>query len=201
MEVPSFSLGSSAFTAEAWVYVDANASMLPIMTFGEGGGESELSMAIDSAGIMYAITVGLSGVGATSSSVPERTWVHLAWVYNGTGFNENAFDFFVAGVKYPADLRGGSTSPIPPASGLTIGRRARTDNVSFDGLIDQVRVSNGIKYYGDFTPSSVMDLDSDTLGLWMLDEGSGSVTLDTSGNGHDGTIVGATWNPDSACSE
>ncbi|MFC1766867.1 LamG-like jellyroll fold domain-containing protein, partial [Planctomycetota bacterium] len=31
------------------------------------------------------------------------------------------------------------------------------------------------------------------VGWWTFDEGDGTVTADISGNGHDGTIVGATW--------
>jgi len=35
-------------------------------------------------------------------------------------------------------------------------------------------------------------IDSDTiLGAWLLDEGSGDLTADTSGNGHDGTLMGS----------
>ncbi|MAF12246.1 hypothetical protein CMK11_17510 [Candidatus Poribacteria bacterium] len=31
------------------------------------------------------------------------------------------------------------------------------------------------------------------VGLWLLDDGSGDVATDSSGNGNDGAIVGATW--------
>jgi hypothetical protein len=31
------------------------------------------------------------------------------------------------------------------------------------------------------------------VGAWNFDEGSGTVAADTSGNGHNGTLVGATW--------
>lgn len=31
------------------------------------------------------------------------------------------------------------------------------------------------------------------MGHWQFDEGSGNTTVDSSGNGHDGTISGATW--------
>ncbi len=39
---------------------------------------------------------------------------------------------------------------------------------------------------------------SATIGLWLQDEGSGSVVSDSSGNGHDGAITyGGTWSTDS----
>lgn len=34
---------------------------------------------------------------------------------------------------------------------------------------------------------------TDLVGHWRMSEGEGSVAEDASGNGHDGTIVGATW--------
>ncbi|MBT3267006.1 LamG domain-containing protein [Candidatus Poribacteria bacterium] len=40
--------------------------------------------------------------------------------------------------------------------------------------------------------SAAVDPDS-VVGLWLLDGGSGDVAMDSSGNGNDGAIVGATW--------
>ena len=40
--------------------------------------------------------------------------------------------------------------------------------------------------YADIDPNSI-------VGLWLLDEGSGDVAVDISGNGNDGTIEGAKW--------
>ncbi len=36
------------------------------------------------------------------------------------------------------------------------------------------------------------------LGYWRFDEGQGTMARDLTGN-HDGTLVGATWNPTTAC--
>ena len=32
--------------------------------------------------------------------------------------------------------------------------------------------------------------DADLLGWWKLDDGTGTIAIDSSGNGHDGTFVG-----------
>lgn len=64
---------------------------------------------------------------------------------------------------------------------------------SFHGWIDEVRVSQGAKYSADFTPQRRLAQEPDTLALYHFDEGQGTVLKDTSGNGHDGEIVGATW--------
>jgi hypothetical protein len=44
--------------------------------------------------------------------------------------------------------------------------------------------------------STNLDLDSGLVGYWNFDEGSGTIAHDQSGNGHNGTIYGATWTTD-----
>jgi hypothetical protein len=53
---------------------------------------------------------------------------------------------------------------------------------SFSGWVDEVRISNVIRYTANFTPSNVpFTPDGNTVGLYHLDEGSGTTVLDTSG--------------------
>ena len=66
-------------------------------------------------------------------------------------------------------------------------------NSFFHGIIDEVRISNTARYTEDFTPEERFEPDEHTLALYHFDEGSGDVLKDSSGNGHDGKIVGAKW--------
>ena len=63
----------------------------------------------------------------------------------------------------------------------------------FHGTIDEVRISNIARYTEDFTPQRRFEPDEHTMALYHFDEGSGDVLKDSSGNGHDGKIVGAKW--------
>jgi hypothetical protein len=64
----------------------------------------------------------------------------------------------------------------------------------FYGLIDELRVSKVARYKADFTPpTSRFEPDADTLGLYHFDAAAGDVLTDSSGNKHDGKIIGATW--------
>ena len=65
--------------------------------------------------------------------------------------------------------------------------------VFFHGIIDEVRISNIARYTEDFTPQRRFEPDEHTMALYHFDEGSGDVLKDSSGNGHDGKIVGAKW--------
>jgi serine/threonine protein kinase len=63
------------------------------------------------------------------------------------------------------------------------------------GTIDEVRISDFVRYTENFPPAERFERDEHTLALYHFDEGEGDVLHDASGNGHDGKIVGATWVP------
>jgi hypothetical protein len=53
---------------------------------------------------------------------------------------------------------------------------------SFSGWVDEVRISNIVRYTGNFTPPNApFTPDANTVGLYHLDEGGGTTVLDTSG--------------------
>lgn len=67
------------------------------------------------------------------------------------------------------------------------------------GEINWLMISSGLKYSGNFTTPSLTvcpSADENTVLRYALDEGSGATAFDTSGNGNNGTIVGATWELD-----
>ena len=63
----------------------------------------------------------------------------------------------------------------------------------FTGVIDELRFSNTVRYDEDFTPAKRYEKDEHTIALYHFDEGQGEILKDSSGNGYDGTIVGAKW--------
>ncbi len=53
---------------------------------------------------------------------------------------------------------------------------------SFSGWVDEVRISNIVRYTGNFTPPSApFTPDGNTVGLYHFDEGGGTTVLDASG--------------------
>jgi hypothetical protein len=59
----------------------------------------------------------------------------------------------------------------------------------FDGTIDEVRISDVVRYSGDFQPwSAAFSADANTVGLWHFDEGMGQTVADDSASGNDGTL-------------
>jgi hypothetical protein len=85
-----------------------------------------------------------------------------------------------------------------PTSWSTVGMGAYAPNPGqndewYDGLIDNIRISEGVRYTESFAPMKILEVDTQTLALWNLEESSGDIVFDSSGNGHDGVIQGASW--------
>lgn len=78
----------------------------------------------------------------------------------------------------------------------TIGRATGTSG--FFGVLDEVRVYNvshtaseiSQMYFNNIIPRTGL------MGEWLFNEGSGTTALDSSGNGNNGTITGATYTTD-----
>lgn len=60
-------------------------------------------------------------------------------------------------------------------------------------MIGPTRISSNARYSGTFTPDWGWTDDSNTLALWNFGEAAGTTLGDSSGNGNNGTVVGATW--------
>lgn len=74
-----------------------------------------------------------------------------------------------------------------------------TDGGYKSGTLNWLRISDSARYTDDFAAPSLTvapAADADTVALYTLDEGTGSVAGDTSGNDNDGAITGAAWGAD-----
>jgi len=63
----------------------------------------------------------------------------------------------------------------------------------FNGLIDEVKVSNAAVYSSNFTPQTHLTAAASTMGLWKFD---GQTVNDSSTNSNNGTLQGATYSSD-----
>jgi hypothetical protein len=108
-------------------------------------------------------------------------WYHVAATYNGTQART-----FVNG----AASAGSNVGVLTQGTTLMMG--GFPDYSFFNGLIDEVRLSNIVRYSGPYTvPATPFTGDANTLLLWSLDTGIGQTAVDESGNGRDG-ILGST---------
>lgn len=124
--------------------------------------------------------------------------VHLAGVFDG-----RIPRLYVDGVLVDDDLvktlRGepsvmiGPDAATPPRikfAGQTI---VGVTSTMPDYIIDEIRISQTARYTSNFKPDEHFEPDDQTLALYHLDEGTGDKLVDSSGNGHHGTIHQAIW--------
>lgn len=122
----------------------------------------------------------------------QITWLAATW-------NGSEVELFVNGVRavtrpqvYPlAPTRGGLYLGGVPRERLP--EQEREAGRFFAGIIDEVRISRGVRYTASYTPVARLEADADTLALYHFEEGGGTRLEDSSGHDHHGRIVGARW--------
>ncbi len=127
---------------------------------------------------------------AQKQPLPRRLFIHLAGVYDG----KTEILFYVNGLLQKRTPATGKykVSPVAIALGANPDPNDRFTEF-FLGRVSTVRFSKVARYDADFTPQQRFEPDKDTVALYRFSEGTGEKLVDSSGNNHHGTIVGAKW--------
>jgi hypothetical protein len=120
-------------------------------------------------------------------------WYHIAATRDSSGTAR----IFVNGV-----LRGtltGTAAPTSSSGAFGIGEAGDALTEFFGGNLAEIRISSIARYAASFTPQTAnFSTDANTVALYHLDEGTGTVLNDASGNNRNG-IFGASpplWSSD-----
>jgi hypothetical protein len=186
---PSLRL-TGPMTVEAWVYVNSypsvNADTIAMKAdYVSSSNCHGWDIRIVQGVFGFTIMNNAIATAEASEAPPLQTWVHIAGTYNGTNIALWQDGALVVG-KAATSTLGSSTAD------LLMGKDVNP-NPYFDGIIDEVRLSNVVRYTAPFTPASRFTPDTNTVALWHFDEDQGTTLDDASGNGHNGAIYGATW--------
>jgi hypothetical protein len=127
--------------------------------------------------------------GSISSDPPYGVWFHYAVVLSQSGSKA-----YINGEEsyYYADWHEELTSDLVAAD-INVGRHSLSPSPDyyFSGKISNIAIYDFEVYSTTFVPSVLISEGSNFI--WRLDSGSGTIAYDSSGNGNDGTIDGATW--------
>lgn len=116
----------------------------------------------------------------SSCALPVGLWTHVALTCDSS----NYWILYVNGVD---TCEAGFTAE-PPSGDFLVGGNPNTE--CFNGWIDEVRLSNVLRYTTGFTPPAApFTKDGNTIALYHFDEGSGSVAADSSGSHFNLTLV------------
>ncbi|QDT35414.1 LamG-like jellyroll fold domain-containing protein [Thalassoglobus polymorphus] len=178
--------GSHSITLESYVTLHRAVGTSSIVSSQNGGGIGITTMGGDSAGIVLAQAPSKSRA-MYEQPIPIGKRLHLA----GT-WDQKQLKFFVDGkLVSTADApRGQFLNGVPH---FALGAYPAGRDGFLDGIIDEVRISRDVRYTEDFTPAPRLEKEAQTLALYHFDERAGSTLNDSSGNGHNGEIIGAKW--------
>src|SRR3989344_494681 len=154
----------------------------------------------DSIALFYRNSADTAWVGYSSDATyTDSNWHH--YVFTGTFGTAAAANLYVDGIKIVASWKDGtgSEAPITNNGALEIGRTSLPEY--FPGLIDEVRVYNRAlsateiqALYNSGAAKFAPPTDKGLVGYWSMNEGTGTVAGDGSGNENRGTLTGGpTW--------
>ena len=121
--------------------------------------------------------------------VTLNQWNHVAVMFDASAQH---FTISINGIlsSSPVSFTAGTFCSDPADQyKFTVGGNYWGDTDTFQGRIDEVRISDNVRYNTDFTPLNYFIPDANTKGLWHFEESSGSTSFsDSSGNGN--TLTG-----------
>ena len=147
-ETTSFGFGSGDFTIEAWAYLTTNGVFNNIVSAGVDASNGYRLDISTSNNLRFLAYIGSWATIITgSTSLATGQWYHLAVTRNG-----NNFDLWVDGSSDATTVSNSGTI-TEPTTKIEVGAVTTNSlNRSFNGYLDDVRVTKGIaRYTANFT--------------------------------------------------
>lgn len=170
---------TSDFTIELWFKTSVS-QIGTLLSAGDNWMTSGFLFALANNTGDYAYMQTPSGTAHWTGTVFDGVWHFLAMTFNNSTGHGTIYLDGVASTAVTMNPKTTSRIAIggflPPASAI---------QQVFNGDIDEVRISNNVRYTTNFDASTKKHLGSDanTLAYWRFQQGSGLTAADSSGNG------------------
>jgi hypothetical protein len=191
--------GLHDFTVSAWVNPRADTAWSRVFDFGTGTGVYMfLTVSAGGGPVRFAITTGGSGaeqqLNAPSGQLPLNTWTHLAVTLSGT-----TGTLYINGNPVATNT---NMTLNPSSLGNTTNNwigKSQFGDPNLNAAVDDFNI-----YSRALSASEVATLAGGQAGAgdvadYKFDEASGATAIDSSGSGHDATIVPAPPKPTITC--
>jgi len=164
---------------------------------GSNSGQSQAFLVFFNSSTILRLYKASNNVLVTIPSVADNEWHHFVWTWDG---DTNTATLYHNGLLVSSQVIGGSIGvPIDiDPGGLLLGQEQDCVGGCFEtgqitaGSLDDVQI-----YRRVISSAEVAAIYEGLVGHYELDETSGTVAVDSSGLGHDGTLVGAPiWHTD-----
>ena len=177
-------LGTNNFTFEMWFRPTARSTQYPMLLTNTAGWASntfQLHDRHDAANTKITFWIHNFNSGSplltSSTSISNGTWYHLAIVRNGTSFK-----MYVNGTE---EASATSSVNIDGSTGSTYyaGGRVSSATESYNGYIDELRISNSARYNANFTAPTTQFVNDDNTVLLIHANGANASTVFIDDNG------------------
>lgn len=163
-----------------------------------GGDYGDYGVSLSNGRIAFGVHNGSTQYTVCGSrNVSDGSWHHVAITRRNNGgiriWVDGIQDASFMGPSGDISYRNGRNTSYPNSDPfLVIGAEkhdAGSAYPSYNGVLDEVRVSNNIRYSSGFTrPSAPFTNDQNTILLYHFDEGSGTTAIDSASNPLNGQI-------------
>ena len=204
-------VGAGSFTVEAWLRcnyadnastaTDEDARYSNIVYDRDSWGEQRGHVwGVTRSGGSLVACFGQAGSGGawatifSTSNIGDGEWHHVAVTRNQStgqvriwvdGVSEASGTYDTTNWSYPAGHTVGSGQDNEYA---VIGTEKHDVGYGYNGQVDELRISDSVRYTGPFTPGRRFEPDANAVGLYHCDEGSGTTLEDSA------TVSGAPTN-------
>ncbi len=198
----SINFGSGSFTVEAWIRPDDNTTGRRLMNKSTGsvtnGWLLDVNNGVGGTACTGCIRIKLGDgthtvdYATSTNQISANVWQHIALVVDRT---TQVARIYLNGTQVGSTSV--STIGSVDATGSSLGLGVLPQNLGsyYKGSVDEVRLSNTVRYRNNFTTTiSPFAKDTSTALLWHLDDGSGTAPADNSGNSNTGSFTNTpTW--------
>jgi hypothetical protein len=166
--------GLTAFTVEAWINADrpVDGGEWNIVSHHDHDDRVGWVFFVRNAELVVRIyALDQFYVHAAPIRLSPGSWHHVAATFDATGMA-----LFLDGARLGLPIGVPVPGPEPYAGSTCIGASSATDDYHWEGLIDEVRISNVARYSGGTypVPTAPFQPDASTLALFHFDEADGT---------------------------
>ena len=199
-------VGATDFTIEFWLKAEAGANT-GVVTCNQNDGwitgnivfdrdiynagdYGDFGIALNGGKVAFGLSVGSNGTTLCGSrTVADNQWRHVAVTRRTNGgmalFVDGQPDGSTTGAAGDASYNDGRNTDYTWDPYIVLGAEkhdAGSAYPSFDGWLDELRISNTVRYTAAFTPpASPFTTDGSTMALYHFDEGTGVSVADVAG--------------------
>lgn len=184
------------WTLEAWVLVATSGSQndqRPLFGFRSTTNNSELALVIDDASMFTGIHwhSDTAYQQATPSTALRNQYEHLRFIWDTSNLivKLNGTQLFT--LNFTSFASSGFMSDFNQLF-IGNGHSMSTIGLPFTGNVDEVRLWQTASVTADYS-QPLTGTETNLKAYYKFDEGSGTVTIDSSSGSNDGTIVGASY--------